>query len=332
MDWILENFAQPRYLWFLLIIPLLLLWYYFKNRKMHAEIVFSGFRGLKTATAGFKKYFVYAQYFFRLLAIIALIFALARPFTSDSGKNINVEGIDIMLAIDVSGSMLARDLLPNRIEAAKDVAAEFIEKRPNDRIGLIAYSGVAFTQCPLTSDHSILSVLLSRISNNMIADGTAIGDGLGLAVERLRNSDAVSKVVVLLTDGINNMGFIDPMTAAVMAKEFNVRVYTVGVGTRGKAPYPVMTPFGTKLEMVDVEIDEALLEQIALMTGGKYFRAVDNKSLAAIYTEIDQLEKTKIEVAHFTNTKELFYIPLLFALGFLFLEILIKYLIVKSLP
>lgn len=332
MNMILENFSKPGYLWLLLIIPLLIVWYLLNNKKINSEIVFSGFGGVRSAKAGYKKYFVWLQYFLRLLAIAAIIIALSRPYTTNSKEKINLEGIDIMLAIDISGSMLAKDLVPNRIEAAKDVAIEFIEKRPNDRIGLIAYSGVAFTQCPLTSDHAVLKTLLSRISNNMVADGTAIGDGLGLAIERLRNSDAVSKVVVLLTDGINNMGFIDPMTAALMAKEFNVRVYTIGVGTKGKAPYPIMTPFGTKYEMVDVEIDEDLLDQIAIMTGGKYFRAVDNKSLSEIYSEIDKLEKTKIEIAHFTNTKELFYIPLLFAFSFLFLENLIKYLIVKSLP
>jgi len=243
-----------------------------------------------------------------------------------------VQGIDIMLSIDISGSMLAEDLKPNRIEAAKEVAKDFITNRPNDRIGLVAYSGVAFTQCPLTTDHAVLQTLLERLKNNMVADGTAIGDGLALAIERLRHSEAVSKVVILLTDGINNMGFIDPMMAANMAAEFGIRIYTVGVGKKGKAPYPIRTPFGVQYDYLDVEIDEPMLETIAERSGGRYFRAVDNRSLQDIYKEIDMLERTKIEVAYFTKADESFHIFLLIAIGCFLLELLLRYRLVRMLP
>jgi len=328
-----EIFIHPNYLFLLLIVPIMAVWYYFRHKQIKGELIFSGFAGASSSKATIKHFLLQSQYFIRLLAISAIIIALARPQSTKHNKEINVEGIDIMLSIDISGSMLAEDLKPNRIEAAKNVANDFIKKRQNDRIGLIAYSGIAFTQCPLTPDHDVLSGLLGEIKNNMVQDGTAIGDGLGLAVERLRTSEAVSKVVILLTDGINNMGFIDPMTAAELAKSFGIRVYTIGVGTYGKAPFPFRTVLGgVKYEMLDVEIDEGLLGNIAEMTGGKYYRATDNKSLQHIYDEIDQLEKTKIEVAHYTKTKEMFYIPMMFAFAFIFIELLIKYLIVKSLP
>jgi len=327
-----ETFLRPGFLWLLLIIPLLLGWYFWKFKIFRGEIIYSGFPGIAGSKPTYKAVLRHVQHIFRLLTIAAVIIALARPVTSSSNKKVNVEGIDIMLAIDVSGSMLAEDLKPNRIEAAKQVASDFISKRPNDRIGLIAYSGVAFTQCPLTIDHAILQKLLSEIRNNMVADGTAIGDGLGLAVERLRHSEAVSKVVILLTDGINNMGFIDPMLAAQIAEEFGIRIYTIGVGKKGKAPFPFRTPFGIQYDYVDVEIDEPLLQNIAGMSGGKYFRAVDNKSLQEIYDEIDSLERTKIEVAYFTRHTELFHYFILMAMGLFMIELLFKYRIVRMLP
>lgn len=332
MTWIPNSFEKPEFFWLLLIVPILVTWYILKHRNSSAVIIFSGYKGLKSTKLNYKTVLIHLKNVLRLLAIIAIIISLTRPYTTDHKEKIEVEGIDIVLSLDISGSMLAQDLKPNRIEAAKKIASEFIEKRPNDRIGLVAFAGAAFTQCPLTTDHHILQNLLSKLTNNMVVDGTAIGDGLGLAVERLRNSQAISKVIILMTDGINNMGFIDPMTAAMMAKEFNLRVYTIAVGTRGKAPYPVVTPFGTRYEMVDVKIDEDLLREIAIMTGGQYFRATDNKSLSEIYNKIDQMEKTKIQVAHFKNVKELFHLPLLLALIFVFLEMIIKYAIIKSLP
>lgn len=332
MTWITDTFARPGFLWLLLIVPLLLTWYIWKYKIFRGEIVYSGFPGISGSDRSYKTILRHIQHIFRLLVISSLIIALARPQISSSNKQINVEGIDIMLAIDISGSMLAEDLKPNRIEAAKEVASGFISKRPNDRIGLIAYSGVAFTQCPLTIDHVVLQSLLSKLRNNMVADGTAIGDGLGLAVERLRHSEAISKVVVLLTDGINNMGFIDPAMAAQIASEFGIRIYTIGVGKKGKAPYPFRTPFGIQYDYVDVEIDEVLLKNIAEMSGGKYFRAVDNRSLQEIYDEIDALERTKIQVAYYTRHTEKFHLFILIAIGFFVIELLLKYRIVRMLP
>ncbi len=332
MTWITETFARPGFLWLLLIVPLLLVWYIWKYRIFRGEILYSGFPGIAGTDRSYKTILRHFQHILRLLAIITVVIALARPQSSISNKQINVEGIDIMLAIDISGSMLAEDLKPNRIESAKNVASDFISKRPNDRIGLIGYSGVAFTQCPLTVDHTVLQSLLSKLRNNMIADGTAIGDGLGLAVERLRHSEAISKVVILLTDGINNMGFIDPAMAAQIASEFGIRIYTIGVGKKGKAPYPFRTPFGIQYDYVDVEIDEVLLQNIAEMSGGKYFRAVDNRSLQEIYNEIDALERTKIEVAYFTRHTEKFHVFIILAMGFFILELFFKYRVVRMLP
>ncbi len=332
MNMITDTFARPGFLWLLLIVPLLLGWYLWKNKIFQGEVKYSGFPGLEKSGKTFKATLRHFIYIFRLLAISAVIVALARPQKTNSDKQVNVEGIDIMLAVDISGSMLAEDLKPNRIEAAKEVAADFISKRPNDRIGLIAYSGVAFTQSPLTIDHAVLQTLLSKLKNNMVSDGTAIGDGLGLSVERLRHSESISKVVILLTDGINNMGFIDPAMAAQIASEFGIRIYTVGVGKKGKAPYPFKTPFGIQYDYVDVEIDEPLLQNIAETSGGKYFRAVDNRSLKEIYDEIDAMERTKIEVAYFTHHTENFHFFILLSLLFISLEMLFKYWIVRMLP
>jgi len=329
---IIEIFAQPYYLLLLAIVPALAIWYYFRHKTIKGELLYSGFDGYAHTRTSYKYIFWHFQHILRLLTVTSLILALARPQSSTSTRKVDVEGIDIMLSIDVSGSMLAEDMKPNRIEATKDVAKNFIAKRPNDRIGLVAFSGIAFTQCPLTIDHNILNGLLSKIRNNMVIDGTAIGDGLGLSVERLIHSDAISKVVILLTDGINNMGFIDPVTATQIAKSYNIRVYTIGAGTYGKAPYPFQTPFGIRYENVDVKIDEPLLKIIAQMTGGKYFRATDKESLQNIYDEIDILEKTKIEVTHYTHTTDLFIIPLLVGLTLLFFEMLIRYCVVRALP
>jgi Ca-activated chloride channel homolog len=332
MNWINDFFAKPGFLWLLIILPVLVIWYIRKYRIFRGEVQYSGFQGIAGEKRSYKAVLRHLQHVFRLLAIAALIIALAQPQSTSSDKQVNVEGIDIMMAIDISGSMLAEDLKPNRIEAAKQVAADFINKRPNDRIGLVAYSGVAFTQCPMTIDHAVLLGLLEKLRNNMVADGTAIGDGLGLAAERLRHSESISKVVILLTDGINNMGFIDPMMAAQIAGEYGIRIYTIGIGKKGKAPYPFQTPFGIQYDYLDVQIDEELLRNIAEMTGGKYFRAVDNRTLQEIYDEIDMLERTKIEVAWFSRHTDKFHIPLLIALGLIFLELLFKYRIVRMLP
>jgi Ca-activated chloride channel family protein len=233
---------------------------------------------------------------------------------------------------DISGSMLAEDFRPNRIEAAKKVAMDFIDGRPTDRIGLVIFSGESFTQCPLTLDHGVIKSLLSEIKSGMIEDGTAIGMGLATAVSRLKDSKAKSRVIVLLTDGINNRGSIDPLTAAGIAQQFGIRAYTIGVGTTGMAPYPVQTPFGTQYQNVPVEIDEKLLEQIADQTGGKYYRATDNKKLKAIYDEIDRLEKTKIEVTQFRRHKEEFYSAAMFAGLFLLLELIFSQTLFRKIP
>jgi Ca-activated chloride channel family protein len=261
-----------------------------------------------------------------------LTIALARPQSTSRGENVSTEGIDIILVNDISGSMLAEDFRPNRIEAAKKVAMDFIDGRPTDRIGLVIFSGESFTQCPLTLDHGVIKSLLSEIKSGMIEDGTAIGMGLATAVSRLKDSKAKSRVIVLLTDGINNRGSIDPLTAAGIAQQFGIRAYTIGVGTTGMAPYPVQTPFGTQYQNVPVEIDEKLLEQIADQTGGKYYRATDNKKLKAIYDEIDRLEKTKIEVTQFRRHKEEFYSAAMFAGLFLLLELIFSQTLFRKIP
>ena len=239
-----------------------------------------------------------------MVAVALLIVILARPQSTNSWSNSSTEGIDIMLAMDISGSMLAQDLKPNRLEAAKDVAASFINGRPNDNIGLVVFSAESFTQCPLTTDHTVLLNLFKDIQSGMIQDGTAIGLGLANAVSRIKDSHAKSKVIILLTDGSNNAGEIAPVTAAEIAKTFGVRVYTIGVGTKGMAPYPFQTAFGVQYQNIPVEIDEATLKQIASTTGGQYFRATDNASLKEIYSEIDQMEKTKISVQEYSKKQE----------------------------
>jgi Ca-activated chloride channel family protein len=272
------------------------------------------------------------MYFLRLLALIALIFALARPQTSLSRQDITVEGIDLVIALDISGSMMAMDFKPDRLEASKEVAAEFIDGRPNDRIGLVVFSGESFTQCPMTIDHSVLKNLFADLKSGMIEDGTALGDGLATAVSRLKESQAVSKVIILLTDGVNNMGSIDPLSAAEIAKLYGIRIYTIGVGTTGMAPYPVQTPFGMTTQNMEVKIDEPLLKEISRMTDGRYFRATSNAKLREIYQEIDKLEKSKIDVTEFKRKKDE-YIPLvLFALALIVLEGLLRYTVVRNIP
>ena len=241
-----------------------------------------------------------------MLALIFLIIALARPQNYSAGQSINAEGIDIAMVLDISGSMLAEDFKPNRLDAAKKVIDDFVQGRVTDRIGLVIFSREAFTQCPLTIDYSVLRNLLGDIRSGMIEDGTAIGNAIANGVNRLKDSDAESRVIILLTDGVNNAGEVDPISAAEIASTFGIRIYTIGVGTRGEAPYPVQTPFGTRYQMVPVEIDEAILKKIAETTGGKYFRATNNKALEEIYNKIDKMEKTKIEITSYRNAKELF--------------------------
>jgi Ca-activated chloride channel family protein len=253
-----------------------------------------------------------------------VIVIIARPQSTDNWQNISTEGIDIMLAMDISGSMLARDFTPDRLEAAKNVATEFITGRPTDRIGLVIFSGESFTQCPLTTDHAVLINLMREMQSGMIEDGTAIGLGLATAINRIKESDATSKVIILLTDGVNNRGEIAPLTAAEIAQTLGLRVYTIGVGTRGMAPYPVQTPAGTRYQNMPVEIDEDVLQQIAGMTGGKYFRATDNESLKRIYEEIDSLEKSRIDVQEFSRKNEEYMSFAIVLVSLLLLEMLLR--------
>ena len=266
------------------------------------------------------------------MAIIFIITALARPQTMYEEQNTEGEGVDIVLCIDVSGSMTAQDLTPNRLEAAKKVAIDFVNKRLTDRIAVVIFSGESFTQCPLTTDHPVLISAIENIRNGLLEDGTAIGSGLGTSVDRLRTSKSKSRVVILLTDGENNGGLIDPQTAKEIAKAFQIKVYTIGVGTDGYAPQPVNTPMGIVMQQGKVSIDEKLLKQIANETGGKYFRAKDNEGLTGIYAEINQLEKSKVEISSRTRTTEKFFPFVIAALALLFFEMLLKLTVFKKFP
>jgi len=326
------TFADKWLLWLLLVLPLLILFHIFFHRKKQNQLTYSSFVNFAGYIPTLRQRLGFFPFLFRLLAVVAIVVALARPQSSSGGQNVTTEGIDMVMALDISASMLAEDLKPNRIDAAKKVAQQFIDSRPNDRIGLVIFSGESFTQCPITSDHAVIKNLLGGIESGMLADGTAIGEGLATAVNRIKISKSKSKVIILLTDGVNNVGAIDPLTAGDIAKAFNVRVYTIGAGTQGMAPYPFKTPFGIQYQNVPVQIDEEVLKQIADETGGKYFRATNTAKLKDIYAEIDQMEKTKISVTEFHNKTEEFYPLILIAVLLLFLESILKYTVLKSLP
>ncbi len=297
-------FAKPHVLYLLLGLIPIIVWYIFRNKKSQASIRISSLEGFKKVKKTWKHALRHLVFVLKLAVISLIIACLARPQSSNNWQNQTIEGIDIIIALDISSSMLARDFHPDRIEAAKNVATEFISGREFDRIGLVVFSSESFTQCPLTTDRAVLINLLRNVKSGLIEDGTAIGLGLANAVSRLKDSEAKSKVVILLTDGENNRGEIAPVTAAEIAKTFGVRVYTIGVGTQGVAPYPVPTPFGIQMHDIEVKIDEKTLQDIAGITDGKYFRATDNKSLAEIYKEIDRMERSKIENREFTNKTE----------------------------
>ena len=326
-DW---EFAHIEFLVALAVIPLLVLWYVFKYWNRQAVVGYSTSQFFQGKT-GWKSKIHHALFALRVLAVSAIIVALARPQSSSSWQDIKTEGIDIVIAFDISSSMLARDFEPNRLEAAKEVAIEFIKNRPNDRIGLVVYSGESFTQCPLTTDHDKLINLFEQLENGMVTDGTAIGMGLANAVNRLKESTSKSKVVILLTDGESNMGSIPPITAAEIATTFGVKVYTIGVGTKGQAPMPVSDMFGRiRYQNMDVNIDEETLTQIAELTNGQYFRATNNESLESIYAEIDKLEKTVIEETQYEKKYEEFFSLALIALGLLLAELILRRTIFKS--
>lgn len=326
-------FANPTYLYLLLLLIPLIGWYIYKLHKSQASLQVSSSEAFEAPNASsWKVYLRHLPFVLRMLAIALLIVILARPQSTDSWQNTSTEGIDIMLAMDISSSMLAEDLKPNRLEAAKDVAASFINGRPNDNIGLVVFSGESFTQCPLTADHTVLLNLFKDINSGIIQDGTAIGVGLANAVSRIKDSQAISKVIILLTDGSNNMGEIAPVTAADIARTFGIRVYTIGVGTEGMAPYPFQTPFGIQYQNTPVEIDENTLKQIASITGGQYFRATDNSSLKEIYTEIDQMEKTKISVQQYSKKQEEYKNWALLVFALLLCEVLLRNTLLRNIP
>lgn len=326
------TYAHPEYFWFLLVLLPILAWYIFRNKKNSASIQISNTKSFLNAPQTWKHYLRHLLIVIRMMVIALLIIILARPQSSDSWENVSTEGIDIIMALDISTSMLARDLEPDRIEAAKDVAVRFMAGRPYDRIGLVVFSGESFTQCPITTDHAVVSNMMREVQTGIIEDGTAIGNGLATAVTRLKESNAISKVVILLTDGENNKGEIPPLTAAEIAKTFGVRVYTIGVGTEGTAPYPFQTPFGTQIQQVPVKIDEETLQSIADITGGKYFRATSNNKLQNIYEEIDQLEKSKIEVKEFSKKQEEYLPFALLAAGLMMIGLMLKITIFRNIP
>lgn len=326
------EFAHPDFFYLLLIIPLMIAWYIYKNYRSKAEIKISTTLPFAAVKRSARLYLYHLLFVFRIVALALLVVALARPQTTSRSTDVSIEGIDIVISLDISGSMLAEDFQPNRMEAAKELAIEFIEGRPGDRIGLVVFAGESFTQVPLTTDHRVLTEMFRKIRTGMIEDGTAIGDGLATAIARLTESDAVSKVIILLSDGVNNMGAIDPLSAAEIARMKNIRVYSVGIGSYGTAPFPVQTPFGIRYQNVPVEIDEELLMEISEITGGKYFRATSNTKLREVYAEIDQLEKSKIDVTEFFKRSEEFLPFALLALLFFVVEILLKYTIFRTTP
>lgn len=326
------KFHEPQYLWFLLILIPLIIWYVYRYRVNRTFIQVSSLRLLDKMSKSYKQYLIHSLFVLRCLAIFFIILALARPQTMNSFRRETTEGIDIMLALDISGTMLAEDLKPNRLEAAKDVAIQFAMDRPNDNIGLVVFAGESFTQCPLTIDHVALVNLFKSVEYGMIEDGTAIGLGLANAINRIKDSKAKSKVIILLTDGSNNRGDIAPITAAEIAKTYGIRVYTIGAGSKDVAPYPFQTPLGIRYQNIPVEIDEEVLSDIATMTGGAYFRATNSKKLSAIYDEIDKMEKTKLQVTEYSSKSEDFLPFLLGAFLCLFVEVLLRHTLLKRLP
>ena len=324
--------ANPGYLWlFLLFIPLIA-WYIYKQRSLYASMEVSTVSAFSKAPRSLLASMRHFLFILQLGAIGCVIIVLARPQTRDSWNTSSVEGTDIVIAMDISTSMLARDFTPDRISAAKDIAIEFISQRPSDRMGIVVFAGESYTQCPLTTDRATLINLMKEVTTDLIEDGTAIGNGLATAVARVKDSDAKSRVVILLTDGVNNRGEITPQMAAEIAKTYGIRVYTIGVGAKGVAPYPVMTSWGIDIQKVKVEIDEKLLEEIASATGGRYFRATDNTKLMEIYNEINKMETSRTTIDSFPVYKELFTGYALAALIALLLDLVLRLFVIRRLP
>jgi len=326
------HFASPLFLLGLSMIPLLVLWYIRRQRGIASHMRYSTLLPFAALRPTLRERLRHVPFAFRMFVLAALIIALARPQTTSQGENVYTEGIDIAMLIDISGSMLAEDFQPNRIEAAKEVAQNFVDGRTNDRIGLVIFAGQSFTQCPMTLDYRVLKNLLRQVKQGVVEDGTAIGMAIAQGVNRLKDSKAKSRVMILLTDGVNNRGEIDPLTAAQIAQTFGIRIYTIGVGTQGEAPYPVMTPFGKRYQNIPVDVDEKTLQQIAEMTRGQYFRATNNRTLKQIYNDIDQLEKTRIEVKAYRSYTELFAGWALIGLVALLLEFVLVGTVLRKLP
>ncbi len=328
----IDTFANPEFLWLLIGLIPLIVWYILKNHRCDPELKTSGLQAFHHYKPSWRIRFRHSLFVFRVLALALMIVALARPQKQDSWHQSDSEGIDIMMSLDISGSMLAEDFKPNRLEAAKDMAMDFIADRPQDRIGLVIFAGESFTQCPLTTTHQELMRLFGQVNTEMLTDGTAIGNGLATSINRLKDSKAASKVIILLSDGVNNSGEVSPLTAADIAKKFDIRVYTIGVGSEGTAPFPVKTAFGTRYQNMEVKIDEAVLAQIAEMTGGQYFRATDEQKLRKIYEEIDKLEKTIIKEKKYTSTEERFFWFALIAALLLIAEAILRNTLFKQMP
>ncbi len=324
------SFANPEYLFLLLLLLPIVGWYIYELRKSDASVQVSDTRVLAAQPKSIRIWLLHVPFVLRIAVITLISIALARPQLTNKWSSQSTEGIDIMMALDISGTMLAEDLRPNRLEAAKKVASDFVIARPNDQIGLVVFAGESFTQCPLTTDHAVLVNLFKSVEYGMVEDGTAIGLGLANAVNRMKDSETKSKVIILLTDGSNNRGDIDPQTAAEIAKTYGIRVYTIGVGSYGQARVPVQTPIGKQYITMDNEFDETTLRSIAETTGGQYFRAKDNTSLKAIYDQIDQMEKTKLRVREFSKHTENFMPFLYAALICLLLELIIRYFVIRT--
>ena len=323
-------FEYPKLLWLMVVPALLVLHYiYLELAERHPHLRVSTSMPWVVKKTTLARSMRHIPFVLRILALCLIVVAIARPRSSEDMERVDTEGIDIVLAMDVSTSMLARDLTPDRINASKDIAIEFISQRPSDRMGIVVFAGESFTQCPLTTDRATLINLMKEVQTDLIEDGTAIGNGLATAIARMKDSDAKSRVVILLTDGVNNRGEVSPQMAAEIAKTYGVRVYTIGVGKEGMAPYPVMTPWGVEVKNVQVEIDEALLSEIAESTGGRYFRATDNTKLAEIYAEINKMEKAKTTVDSFPVYKELFGMYALLALLAILLELVLNWFVIR---
>ena len=325
-------FANPLYLFLLLLLIPVIVWYILKQKNAQASLQVSTTQAFDKMPKSYKVYLRHVRFALRILVITCLIIVLARPQSTDNWQNSSTEGVDIVLALDISGSMMARDFKPDRVEAAKDVAAQFVSGRENDNIGLVIFAGESFTMCPMTTDHAVLLNLMKDVHCGMVDDGTAIGDGLATAINRIKDGPAKSKTIILLTDGTNNAGDIAPLTAAQIAKSLGIRVYTIGVGSKGLAPYPVQTPYGITYQNMPVEIDESALQQIAATADGKYFRATNKNVLKNIFEELDKMEKTKLTVKEYSRKEEDFMPWAILALVLLGMEIVLRNTLLRNIP